>query len=104
MERLGPFNYKDITGELSLGFHHSCFRSGGGKVRCWGYNNFGQLGYGNENDIGDNEDPADAGDVNVGGAVTQVSVDSAHSCALLNTGKVRCWGGGCYWSLRLWEH
>ena len=92
MERLGPFNYKDVAGELSLGSQHSCLRSVGGKVRCWGEGSAGRLGYGNQIDIGDGETPADAGDVNVGGTVTQISLGSYHTCALLNTGKVRCWG------------
>ena len=92
MERLGPFNKEDITGELSLGVGHSCFRSVGGKVRCWGEGDDGRLGYGNEADIGDGETPASAGDVNVGGTVVQISAGGGHTCALLNTGKVRCWG------------
>ena len=32
-------------------------------TRCWGYAAYGQLGYGNINQIGDTESPASAGDV-----------------------------------------
>ena len=32
-------------------------------LRCWGYNKFGQLGYGHTNHIGDDETPASAGPV-----------------------------------------
>ena len=99
IERLGPFNKKDVAGELSLGGEHSCFRSGGGKARCWGRGENGRLGYGNENHIGDDETPASAGDVNVGGTVNQISLGYSHTCALLNTGKVRCWGDGEYGQL-----
>ena len=98
IERLGPFN-KYESGELSLGQTHSCFRSAGGNVRCWGWGVGGRLGYGNEIDIGDDETPASAGDVNVGGTVVQISAGSEHTCALLNTGKVRCWGYGTYGQL-----
>jgi len=34
-----------------------------GTVRCWGWGLFGQLGYGNTNDIGDDEYPTVAGPV-----------------------------------------
>jgi hypothetical protein len=37
--------------------------AGSGGVRCWGRAEDGELGYGNRNDIGDNETPALAGDV-----------------------------------------
>jgi alpha-tubulin suppressor-like RCC1 family protein len=49
---------------------------------------------GNTNSIGDDETPASAGNVNVGGTVIRVTAGETHSCALLDTGKVRCWGVG----------
>ena len=52
----------------------------------------GQLGYANEDDVGDDETPASAGDVDVGGVVTQLAAGDWHTCALLDTGAVRCWG------------
>ncbi|HEY6561925.1 MAG TPA: RCC1 domain-containing protein, partial [Polyangiaceae bacterium] len=52
----------------------------------------GQLGYGNMNDIGDNELPSSAGNVNVGGAIVQIVAGSFHTCALLSTRSIRCWG------------
>jgi alpha-tubulin suppressor-like RCC1 family protein len=54
----------------------------------------GRLGYGNTMDIGDTETPADAGDVCVGGPATQIAAGEGHTCALLETGAVRCWGVG----------
>jgi hypothetical protein len=32
-------------------------------VCCWGHGTYGRLGYGNDDDIGDDETPAEAGDV-----------------------------------------
>jgi hypothetical protein len=32
-------------------------------IRCWGRNDYGQLGYGHTDTIGDDETPASAGDV-----------------------------------------
>lgn len=48
--------------QLALG-GHACVLTAGGAVRCWGLGLNGRLGYGNLNNIGDNETPASAGDV-----------------------------------------
>src|SRR5205814_37637 len=44
-----------------------------GAVRCWGGGGSGQLGYGNTNAIGDNAGEMPPPDVDVGGAVTQIT-------------------------------
>jgi alpha-tubulin suppressor-like RCC1 family protein len=79
--------------QLVTGAAHACALLGTGKLRCWGSGYSGQLGYGNVQSIGDDEHPASAGDVPVGGDVQQVTAGSAHTCALLSGGTVRCWGG-----------
>jgi cysteine-rich repeat protein len=79
---------------LAGGAFHTCALLDTGAVRCWGANFAGQLGYGNTTDIGDDESPALAGNVNVGGAVRQISVGARHTCVLLDSGAVRCWGDG----------
>ena len=48
----------------------------------------------NTNDIGDNETPSSAGNVNVGGTVSELAAGAGHNCALLGTVAVRCWGEG----------
>ena len=64
-----------------------------GKVRCWGTNTYGQLGYSNGGSaIGDNEHPSSVGDVNLGGTVIQLATGHLHTCALMDTGAVKCWG------------
>src|SRR5690606_21213234 len=88
----------DVT-QLAADSDHTCAVLKGGWVRCWGSNAFGRLGYGNTNDIGDDEAPASAGDVNVGGPVTQLVAGARHTCALLENGRVRCWGEGSGGSL-----
>jgi alpha-tubulin suppressor-like RCC1 family protein len=70
---------------------HACAILANGAVRCWGFGADGRLGYGNPSNIGDDETPASVGDVPVGGATIQLSGFS-HTCALLDTGKIRCWG------------
>jgi len=85
--------------QLSAGSMHTCALLDTGRVRCWGHGADGRLGYGNTLDIGDDETPAAAGDVDVGGDVVEVAVGSGisaggHTCARLRRGSVRCWGDG----------
>lgn len=42
---------------------HLCVLSGTDDLRCWGHNNYGQLGYGNTTRVGDDETPASVGNV-----------------------------------------
>ena len=39
--------------QLFVGGAHNCALMGDGTLRCWGANNYGQLGYGNTNSVGD---------------------------------------------------
>ena len=90
----GNVNVGDTATAITAGQEHTCALIDGGKVRCWGNGASGRLGYSNTNDIGDDETPTTAGDVNVGGTVTAISAGTSHTCALLDTGNVRCWGQG----------
>ena len=78
--------------QVSAGFGHTCALLVGGTVRCWGLGTLGRLGYGNTDTIGDDEVPAVAGDLSLGGAAMQVAVGWGHACALLGSGALRCWG------------
>jgi alpha-tubulin suppressor-like RCC1 family protein len=80
--------------QVSAGYLHTCVLLEDGGVRCWGKSLGGALGYGNLETIGDDETPADAGDINIGGKVVQIAAGMLHTCALLETGNVRCWGAG----------
>ena len=80
--------------QLAVGSGATCALLEGGALRCWGLNTSGKLGYGHTMNIGDDETPASAGDVNVGGAVTQVSLGEGHTCVVLDTGGVKCRGKG----------
>jgi alpha-tubulin suppressor-like RCC1 family protein len=79
--------------QVAAGRHHTCALLVNGKVRCWGDNSLGQLGYGTYADLSDMI-PAALGDVDVGGEVVQIAAGGDHTCALLRTGGVRCWGFG----------
>jgi alpha-tubulin suppressor-like RCC1 family protein len=79
---------------VAAGGEFTCALVEGGRVRCWGFGGWGALGHGNISDIGDNETPASAGDVPLGGTATQIVAGAFHACALLDSGGVRCWGTG----------
>jgi len=79
---------------ITAGASHTCALLSDNTVRCWGRADVGQLGYGNTNTIGDNETPAAAGAVPVGGSVLAIGAGGDFTCALLVGGGVRCWGWG----------
>jgi alpha-tubulin suppressor-like RCC1 family protein len=76
--------------------NHTCAVFSDGSVRCWGVGAQGQLGAGNTNSYGDDEPPAL---VDLGGAATDVDVGARHSCALMASGSVRCWGDNAHGQL-----
>jgi cysteine-rich repeat protein len=93
---VGPVDLGVDAVAVVAGEFHTCALTTTGTVRCWGRSNVGQLGYGSISSIGDNEKPSVAGDVDVGGKVTQLAAGRDHTCALLESGAVRCWGGALY--------
>jgi cysteine-rich repeat protein len=85
--------------QVATGDSHTCAITKDGYVRCWGRGSRGQLGYGNNMNIGDGEPPANAGDIQVVPAslpantpVTALALGREHSCALFQSGDVVCWG------------
>ena len=91
---VGDVDVGGTVAKVNAGEAHTCAVLDTGAVRCWGSGGFSNLGYGNTDNIGDNETPASAGDVDVGGTVAQIALGTFHTCALLNAGTVRCWGAG----------
>ncbi len=59
----GPVDVGGPVASVSIGGDHACAILTDGTLRCWGDNEYGQLGYGHTNDIGDDETPASAGPV-----------------------------------------
>jgi cysteine-rich repeat protein len=101
-ETPGSVSPVDVGGravEIAAGAWHTCALLEDGAVRCWGENDVGELGYGHWYQVGDDEAPASAGDVNVGGRVVALAAGASYTCALLEDGAVRCWGGN--WHGRL---
>jgi alpha-tubulin suppressor-like RCC1 family protein len=96
---VGAVDIGDSVLQVAGGLGHTCVLLGDRGVKCWGSGTLGRLGYGNGDTIGDDESPAAAGYVDVGGRVRQIVAGSIHTCALLENGRVRCWGAGTFGAL-----
>jgi len=78
--------------KLAAGGFHTCALLLEGDLKCWGRNNVGQLGLGHTNTIGDDELPSSISTLNIGAKVKDISAGAFHTCALLESGDVKCWG------------
>lgn len=78
--------------EIVAGSGHTCARLEGGDVSCWGRQAEGQLGTGNPDNVGDDEAVGSLGAVPLGGAAIDIDTRDNHTCAVLDSGGVRCWG------------
>jgi alpha-tubulin suppressor-like RCC1 family protein len=76
------------------GSHHACARASNGGVRCWGANDFGQLGTGSASAL--SSSPVIVNGLN---NVTAVATGYRHSCAVLTDNTVRCWGSNQFGQL-----
>lgn len=79
---------------LVAGQLHTCAILDAGNVRCWGWNDNGQLGYGHTATLGDYPGEMPTPDVALGGVASDLALGGRHSCAMLAGDKVRCWGFG----------
>src|SRR6185437_7225916 len=73
------------------------------QLKCWGVNDFGQLGYGDTHyrgyqphSMGDNLPPVPLG---TGRTAIDVATGISATCAVLATGGVKCWGYSEYGEL-----
>jgi hypothetical protein len=96
-----PVQVSGITNAttISAGYYHSCAVLSTGGSDCWGSNNYGQLGNGattGPDQFGSSASPLPCSTtpVQVSGITnaTAIAGGSLHSCALLTTGGVDCWG------------
>jgi len=86
---------------LTAGVFHTCALLAAGTVKCWGDNRFGQLGSGARYNRGGDGDAM--GDtlpaVDLGDAAVAVVAGAYHTCALLASRAIKCWGWNDYGQL-----
>ena len=84
------------TKAVIAGKNHTCAILDNNQVKCWGINNFGQLGLGDRmsrgdalNEMGDNLNTVDLG---TGRSVKAITAGDSYSCAILDNDQLKCWG------------
>ncbi|MCX4242725.1 RCC1 domain-containing protein [Paraliomyxa miuraensis] len=76
-------------------FNHTCVAYDTGELQCWGDGGSGRLGYGNTDNVGDDEDVALLPLVDtVGSDPTSFGMGLAHTCVRVGTTQIFCWGEG----------
>lgn len=81
---------------ISAGYRHTCAVFTDGGLKCWGKNRFGQIGNGTSDPYGS------LTSVDASGLISntaQISSSWEHSCAVAQTGGVKCWGNNYYGQL-----
>jgi alpha-tubulin suppressor-like RCC1 family protein len=98
VQTLTPVSVSNLTGAIATaeGYFHTCALLSGGTVQCWGSNTNGQLGIGNTTGPTSctSNQTCSTTPVAVSNltGVTAVAAGGDHSCALLSSGVVECWG------------
>ena len=91
-----PRPYRAIS--IALGVAHACALLEDHRIKCWGSNESGQLGYGDNRDRGkslaDMGDALPTVDLGTGRTAIQLVAVRYSTCALLDDGHVKCWGLG----------
>jgi len=81
---------------IAAGLEHTCALLDNGQVKCWGHNNFGQLGLGHLQTVGDSHDQMGDAlpsvDLGSGRTATFLAAGHHHNCARLDNGELKCWG------------
>jgi len=95
----------------ATGTDHTCALFVDGSVQCWGsaFNDEfgliggGKLGYGHGREVGSgtlsSSSLQEQGKNDIGEAVVGLELSDRHSCAILASGGLKCWGGGMSGSL-----
>jgi len=91
------FGSSSAVVDVVQGDDHTCALLADTTLKCWGGNEYAQLGldntlakYGN----GENEIPAAQQEVDLGDGLYAVAIAGgySHTCALLNNDEIKCWG------------
>lgn len=82
--------------DLSAGGNHNCALTTDGEMKCWGSNDYGELGQGNTRRQGSNEEKIGNSipftSLGSGLTVFMFSCGSEHNCVIFTDGSLKCWG------------
>jgi alpha-tubulin suppressor-like RCC1 family protein len=71
-----------------------------GSVTCWGHNQFGQIGnHGTATGRYFTQENLPAPVTGISGGVIAISGGGFHTCAVFDSGGIKCWGGGWFGQL-----
>ena len=76
---------------VSAGAYHTCAILDNGDLKCWGWDDYGQLGDGGTN-TATNAPSSTAIDLGTGRTAVAMSTGETHTCAILDNGEAKCWG------------
>jgi len=88
-----PTQVSGLTGgvtAISARWDHTCAIVSGGAVKCWGDNEFGQIGDGSSGSGNKKPVPTQVSGLTSG--VTAIAAGQSHTCAIVSGGAVQCWG------------
>ena len=88
--RLTPVQVSGLgagVSSIAAGGSHTCAVLTSGAARCWGDNEYGQVGDGT-----DTVRPSPVQVSGLGVGVSSISAGNSHTCAVLDSGAAKCWG------------
>jgi len=89
-ERHMPVTVNGLGGgvaAITACYYRTCALTTGGAVKCWGANDYGQLGDGTTTE---RHTPVDINELDSG--VAAIAAGGQHTCALMTSGALKCWG------------
>ena len=79
--------------QINGGSSYMCALTSSEKVKCWGFGMYGRLGSGSDHSSNTPVDViASKGSTSLLSDVVQINGGSTHTCALISSGRVKCWG------------